>query len=141
MWLGFWLNAASGVMLLLIEPGKFLSMTDFYVKLLAIAGAVVCMRFIYVTVLLRSSPARVPGSAKTAAMAALLFWGVAITAGRLTAYDDASAQRQTAIATVVVSAIVLVIGYAGVRLFEWLPFTRRSGSGSARHDDVGVTVH
>src|SRR5215831_9797540 len=48
MWLGFVVNAVSGTLLLVIEPTKFLTMIDFYVKLLAIAGAVLCNRSLYV---------------------------------------------------------------------------------------------
>ena len=33
MWLGFFFNAVSGVLLLIIEPTKFLTMVDFYIKL------------------------------------------------------------------------------------------------------------
>jgi len=41
----------------------------------------------------------------------------AITAGRLTAYDDANVQWQTAVATLVVSVVMLVVGFIVVRLF------------------------
>src|SRR4051812_10104573 len=33
MWLGFFFNAVSGLLLLIIEPTKFLTMVDFYIKL------------------------------------------------------------------------------------------------------------
>src|SRR4051794_36726685 len=47
MWVGFFFNAVSGVLLLVIEPTKFLTMVDFYIKLLAIAAAVYCNRLLY----------------------------------------------------------------------------------------------
>src|SRR2546423_293100 len=47
MVLGFWVNAISGLLLVLVEPTRFLTMTDFYIKLVAIAGAVLCMKLLY----------------------------------------------------------------------------------------------
>src|SRR5436190_8160212 len=92
MWLGFVFNAVSGVLLLIIEPTKFLTMVDFYVKLLAIAGAVYCNRLLYVKRFrhpAKMNPEPLPTSDKLLAVAILILWGAAITAGRLTAYDDA----------------------------------------------------
>jgi len=108
MWIGFFFNAASGTLLLLIEPTKFLTMFDFYVKIAAIAAAVYCNRRLY------------QGNyrSKGLAVAILFLWAAAITAGRLTAYDDAFVQRETALGTLMVSAALLVIGYAGVRLWK-----------------------
>jgi hypothetical protein len=120
MWIGFVLNAISGILLLLIEPTKFLTMFDFYVKLVAIAGATICAR-----VLFRKrfrDPAHadaqpVAMSQKTLASVVLILWGIAITAGRLTAYDSASVQKATALASVEVAAVMLVGGFVAVRLF------------------------
>ena len=121
MWLGFWVNAVSGVLLLLVEPTKFLKMTDFYLKLLAIAGAVVSMRLLYTTQFRRPANVNttpVPKTSRILAGSALTLWGAAITAGRLTAYDDATAQRQTALATLVISAVMLIVGYIAVSLLR-----------------------
>jgi hypothetical protein len=121
MWIGFAFNAVSGLLLLVIEPTKFLTMFDFYVKLAAIAGAVYCNRVLYLRRF--SSPAAVdpnplPARDKRLAVAILFLWAVSITAGRLTAYDDAFVQRQTALGTLMVSAALLVLGYISVKAWR-----------------------
>jgi len=131
MWLGFAVNAVSGTLLLVIEPTKFLTMADFYVKLLAIAGAVLCNRLLYVRHFKNPAPvdpSPLPLRDRAIAVATLFFWAAAITAGRLTAYDDPHAQWQTALGTTIVTAALVVGGYVGIK--AW-----RSASllGSRRH--------
>jgi len=121
MWIGFLFNAVSGLLLLVIEPTKFLTMFDFYVKLAAIAGAVYCNRVLYVRHFRNPAPADphpLPGRDRAVAVVILFLWATSITAGRLTAYDDAFVQRETAIGTVLVSAVLLAAGYAGVTLWK-----------------------
>jgi hypothetical protein len=121
MWLGFFFNAVSGLLLLIIEPTKFLTMVDFYVKLLAIAGAVYCNRLLYLRRFRQPAsvdPNPLPAGDRALAIAILLLWGAAITAGRLTAYDDAHAQWQTALGTVLVTAVLLLGGYVSVTLWR-----------------------
>jgi len=128
MWLGFAINAVSGVLLLVIEPTKFLTMVDFYVKLLAIAGAVLCNRLLYVRHFRTPAPIDpnpLPRRDRVLAVIILFFWAAAITAGRLTAYDDPHAQWQTAVGTAIVTAALLVGGFVGVRL--WRAITRVGG--------------
>ena len=120
MFAGLWLTVASGVLLLIIEPTKFLTMLDFYLKLLAIAVAVGCMRFLYVSAF-AARATTAPGirtSHKAAAGVLLVAWGAAITAGRLTAYDTTTAQTQTALATLVISIVMLALGYIVVRAWQ-----------------------
>jgi hypothetical protein len=121
MWLGFFFNAVSGTLLLVIEPTKFLTMVDFYVKLLAIAGAVLCNRLLYVRRFRNPAPVDpnpLPPRDRAIAVATLFFWAAAITAGRLTAYDDPHAQWQTALGTAIVTAALLAGGYVGVRVWR-----------------------
>ena len=108
MWIGFFFNAASGLLLLLIEPTKFLTMFDFYVKIAAIAAAVYCNRRLY-TGNYQSKPL---------AVAILFLWAAAITAGRLTAYDDGFVQRETAIGTLIVSTALVAIGFVSVKAWK-----------------------
>jgi len=123
MWLGFAVNAVSGTLLLVIEPTKFLTMADFYVKLLAIAGAVLCNRVLYLRHFRNPAPIDpnpLPPRDRTIAVATLFFWGAAITAGRLTAYDDPHAQWQTALGTAIVAAALLAGGFFGGHLWRAL---------------------
>lgn len=113
MWLGFWINALSGVVLLILEPIKFLTLPVFYIKLLAIVLGVAIMRMIWKQVF--RDPAvlgarSVPAKGKTLAAAALAAWGAAILAGRVTSYDT-YVQLETTVA-VLVTAVVLAIAGA-----------------------------
>ena len=110
MWLGFWVNALSGLVLTSLTPGKFLATPVFYIKLLAIALAVMNLR------LLRSrvfrDPANlgtrpVPIEGKILAGTSLAFWGVAVLAGRVVSYD-AYVQRQAAVAVLIVAVVMLL---------------------------------
>ncbi len=118
MWIGFAFNAVSGVLLLVIEPTKFLTMFDFYVKLVAIGAAVYCNRLLYLRRFRHPAPVDpdpLPSSDKALAVAILFLWAASITAGRLTAYDDAFVQRETAFGTLIVGAALLVAGYIAVK--------------------------
>ena len=88
MWAGFWVNAASGVALLIAYPAKAFTDPVFYIKLLCIALGVTSIRMIQKQVFGDPSlDARaVPRKSKLLAGASLFFWIGAITAGRLLAY-------------------------------------------------------
>jgi hypothetical protein len=120
MWIGFFFNAVSGTLLLVIEPTRFLLMVDFYVKIAAIAAAVYFNRRLYMRRFRNEATAEAPvaGGEKAIAIVILFLWGVSITAGRLTAYDDGFVQRQTAFGTLIVSAALLAAGYVSVKLWR-----------------------
>ena len=88
MWFGFWVNAASGVVLVMIDASSMLVNPLFYIKNGCIAFAMVSGRLIAKQVfenpLVDHAPVRFSG--KVLAGASLLFWLASITAGRLTAY-------------------------------------------------------
>lgn len=88
MWLGFWVNAISGVLLLAAYPTKALTNPVFYVKLALIAVGLVHARWMRAQIL--GDPtfgaARTPAAVKLLSAAALGCWLVAVTAGRLLAY-------------------------------------------------------
>jgi hypothetical protein len=85
MWLGFWVNAISGVLLLWAYPTKALTNPLFYVKLGLIAIGLVHAEWIRRQ--LRADPAYGAGaSARIAAAGALFCWMAAIASGRLLAY-------------------------------------------------------
>jgi hypothetical protein len=90
MWFGFWLNAISGVALLIAYPTKALTNPIFYLKLTLIAIALALVRQISRRVFRESPPAAaastVPAAAKGLAMASIASWFGAIAAGRLLAY-------------------------------------------------------
>jgi hypothetical protein len=88
MWIGFWVNAVSGVALLMADAGTMLVSRIFYIKLALIALALGNMAFIQRRIFRNGGPAgdRVPLNAKVLAAVSLVLWVGAITAGRLTAY-------------------------------------------------------
>jgi hypothetical protein len=89
MWFGFWVNALSGVLLLMIDATHLLANPLFYIKLGFIALAVLCGRLISNRVFgdsLVDRRSHLQLTCKVLAGASLVSWIGAITAGRLTAY-------------------------------------------------------
>lgn len=113
-WVGFWINALSGIVLLAAEPTAFLTHPAFYVKLGAIALAVAILprlrRAVVVSGPLAQS-AGVPPRAKGLPAALLVLWTVAITAGRVTSYTGAVGLA-TAGAVLVAGGVLLAGRYA-----------------------------
>lgn len=83
-WAGFWLNAASGVLLIVAYPAKVLTNPLFFVKLALIGVAMVLMSAVGRQI--RGLTGVPPRRLKTLAVAALACWVAAITAGRFLAY-------------------------------------------------------
>ena len=88
MWLGFAINAASGVLLLIAYPTKALTNPVFYIKLILIGSAVWVMTKLNSRVFedLSLDEATMISRGRTLAKWSLLLWIGAITAGRLLAY-------------------------------------------------------
>jgi hypothetical protein len=87
LWGGFWLNAVSGVLLLVGYPTKALTNPVFYLKLLLIGVAMVL--FVRIDRVIRSNDPVAPAAAqrlRRLALTSLVCWGGAITAGRFLAY-------------------------------------------------------
>ena len=97
MWWGFLLNAATGIALFISEAAEKGEQVDFYVKLTLIALCV-CPALLVVIAATRikrlvfsgrddaTVDRAVPPQARPLAVASLLLWAGAITAGRLMAY-------------------------------------------------------
>jgi hypothetical protein len=86
--LGFWVNAVSGVLLLIGYPTKALTNPVFYLKLLLIAAGMVLLVRIGRQAF-DERPAADTGSSpslRRLAIISLICWTGAITAGRLLAY-------------------------------------------------------
>ena len=83
MWAGFWVNALSGVLLLIAYPTKALTNPLFYGKLLLIALGLVLAQALRRQ--LRDAGPMSP-LARRMAIASLVIWAAGITAGRLLAY-------------------------------------------------------
>ena len=89
IWVGFWINALSGVPLLVANATQDLINPVFYAKMLFIALAVVSVRLLKNQVFgnpasLDTNP--VPQKGRSLAVASLAFWAGAIVAGRLCEY-------------------------------------------------------
>jgi hypothetical protein len=84
---GFWLNAVSGVLLLLAYPTKALTNPVFYLKLLLIALAMVLVSFIRKQIQTWTDTNIVlPHNGKFLAIVSLVLWSGAVFAGRFLAY-------------------------------------------------------
>jgi hypothetical protein len=88
MWLGFWINASSGVVLVMIDATKMLTNPLFYIKIGFITLAVLSGRLLWNQIFRDPFAEKRPlrRTAKVWAGASLFCWVAAITAGRLTAY-------------------------------------------------------
>jgi hypothetical protein len=88
MWLGFWINAVSGVLLLIAYPTKALTNPVFYLKLSLIGvGLVGAMRLRRYFVDPAVSPGmRAPTAVRVLAAASVACWIAVIFAGRFLAY-------------------------------------------------------
>ncbi len=87
MWAGLWVNAFSGVLLLIAYPTKALTNPLFYVKLGLIGvGVVLALRIRREVRGMSHEAADVPPRARTMAAASLVCWIAVIFAGRLLAY-------------------------------------------------------
>jgi hypothetical protein len=88
MWLGFWINALSGVALLIADATTKLTNPVFYIKMgfitLAVMNMVVIRRRLFGDPNRDAKP--IPASGRFLAAASLVLWAGAITAGRLMAY-------------------------------------------------------
>jgi hypothetical protein len=88
MWAGFWVNAFSGVLLLIAYPTKALTNPLFYVKLTLIFVGLVLARKIrsYIMGGTVGATDRAPRQLRTLAAVSLLIWAASIMTGRLLAY-------------------------------------------------------
>ena len=88
MWVGFYVNAVTGIVLFAIDATTKIIDPVFYVKLAFIAGALFLMhridRDVFADPLLEKRPVQTNG--KILAFATVVCWTGAITAGRLLAY-------------------------------------------------------
>jgi hypothetical protein len=95
MWTGFWINAASGFALTIADAATMLVNPIFYIKMTFVAAAVLNLALTRRHVFSGTRPdAPVTNQARFMAIAALILWTGAITAGRLTAYLGPAAALQ-----------------------------------------------
>jgi hypothetical protein len=90
LWIGFWMNAVSGVLLLIAYPTKALTNPVFYLKLVLIAVAMTLLvrigRLVFGDGAAGQAPPPYESRLRRMAWISLACWAGAITAGRLLAY-------------------------------------------------------
>ena len=88
LWIGFWINAVTGTLLLMADATTKMANPDFYVKMVFIALALINLRMLRTRVFRDPLIDKGPLSAnvKILAVLSLFFWLGAITSGRLMAY-------------------------------------------------------
>ena len=114
---GFWVNAITGLILTSLAIHSLLRNWDFYVKLGAIALAIVALqkmrRYAFGDANAPDDAAASP-RARFWAGAMLLFWGLAVLGGRLTAYAT-NIRIETARAVLVAVVLLLIVARYLVR--------------------------
>lgn len=85
-WIGFGINAVSGVFLFTSQATTFVSSTTFLIKLGCIFIGAILTKVLQNKLQETGGDDSADGSLKGLAVVSLLLWLVAITAGRLTAY-------------------------------------------------------
>jgi hypothetical protein len=92
--LGFWINAVSGMLLAIADASTMFINPLFWIKMgliaLAVADVLLVKRKVFGGGQLLTSPGRLPSAVTALAVASLVLWTAAITAGRLTAYLGAN---------------------------------------------------
>ena len=83
LWVGFWLNAISGVLLLMADATTKMRNPVFYVKMTLIVLAMWNLSIISKKALGQN---KLPANARTLAILSIILWVGATTAGRLMAY-------------------------------------------------------
>jgi len=120
MYAGFWINALSGTGLFITYPVKAVTNPIFYLKMVGVALALVCIRRIKQRAF--DSPDRAndrlaPDRGQRPAAVLLGVWAVTITAGRLLAYKGIPAiEWMTAIGMATLIALTGAFGYVVTRL-------------------------
>ena len=117
MWISFWVNAVTGVVLFSLAPTSLVTNAVFGIKMVFVAAAVASVRLLRTNVF--GDPATLdtrPVLTKNKALAAasLALWIVAITAGRLTAYPIWIVPQQALAVLIVV--VMLIAGCIAARL-------------------------
>ena len=117
MYAGFWINAATGTVLLTLYPTDFLLDATIYIKLGAVTVAIIIIRKLQNYIFDGPNPDRAAESHKAKLLAGTLLaaWLVATTAGRVMAYTLPT-KLQTAAAVLVVVTLALLVGYCGKRI-------------------------
>jgi hypothetical protein len=137
--IGFWVNAITGVILTSLAIQSLLKNWDFYVKLVAIAFALVAlakMRRHAFGDPNTPDDAVVPAEGKRWAKLMLFFWGVAVLGGRLTAY--ATNIRIQSAAAVVIAAVLLLLLARYLVQYARRAMTAREPVASAPRQSVPV---
>ena len=86
LWIGFWINASSGLILLIAYPAKALTNPLFYIKLALVAAAVVVLGRLLTALRAADFSLPAPSALRRLASASLGLWLATIFAGRFLAY-------------------------------------------------------
>jgi hypothetical protein len=88
IWVGFWIQVVSGMLLLIGYPTKSLTNPDFYIKLVLIVAGMVAMVMIKKRVFTDPGMSEKDMMLRGRALAiwSLLFWAGVVTSGRMLAY-------------------------------------------------------
>lgn len=120
MYAGFWINALSGLGLFITYPVKAVTNPIFYLKIVGVVLAVVCIRRIKQRVFDAPGGARDrqgPERGRQTALVLLAVWVVTITAGRMLAYKGIPAiEWRASLGMATLTALTAALGYVLTRV-------------------------
>ncbi len=117
MYVGFWINAFTGGVLVCLYPTDYVSDPIVYIKLAAVVVALVLIRRLRAVVFdggLDAESAANSGNTKMLAAGVIAFWLIATVCGRVIAYTLPT-RLQTIAAVIVVALMAAVAGYLVAR--------------------------
>jgi hypothetical protein len=120
MYAGFWINLATGAVLMCLYPTDYLIEPTIYIKLGAVVLAVVVLRRLQHRIFaegIDADAAAASGNSRQLAVWMMVAWLVATVAGRVMAYSMPT-KLQTAAAVLVFAALAAGLGYALYRLLS-----------------------
>src|SRR5262249_39119729 len=86
IWIGFWVSAASGLLMLAVDATTKLANPMFSVKMIFVAASVALMVIVRRLLKTSGTASTGPSRGRWIALASLICWAGAITAGRFMAY-------------------------------------------------------
>lgn len=120
MWAGFYLNFVTGLLLFFQDGRNFATNPDYWIKMVGVAAAVIMMMrllaYLRGPAVVDTRP--VPSEGRKLAYGVLLSWAVAVTAGRLTAYDFLVEWQSAIAVTIALVVIALFVVYIAPSLFS-----------------------
>lgn len=119
MWIGLYINLFTGLVLFSLTGSEFVVNPDYWVKMVAVLSAVIAVKkllaYLDDPAVAKAKP--IPAKGRTLARVVIACWLVAVTAGRLTAYDFLVGWQSAIAVFITVVVIFPAVWYIAPGLF------------------------